>query len=146
VTRDEFAGAVIPSDASAEVRTVLEKHKIPFREYGTRHDEAARRRALAEFSTELAGQGADVLFHGAPAKPRASIVFSPDATTINLFKGKDLSSFLHESAHLFMRELQELAEQGGAPERLAADWRTLQAFAADETTETGRQEKLARPF
>jgi len=78
--------------------------------------------------------------------PRASITFAPDETTINLFEKADLSSFLHEGAHLFMRQLQELAEMESAPEQLAKDWTALQAFTADEETETGKQETLARAF
>lgn len=41
--------------------------------------------------------------------------FSPDANVIALFKGADLSTFLHESGHFFLEVYADVAKRGGAP-------------------------------
>lgn len=69
VSLDEFAGAVIPANASPEVRAILDKHGIPYREVA---EGADRQAAVRGLTRELSGQGAGVLFqsayHGSPYK------------------------------------------------------------------------------
>jgi hypothetical protein len=100
--------------------------------------------AAKEGLDEEAAANLDILRQG-PAKPRAAIRFGEE-TVITLGEKADLSSFLHEGAHLFMRELRDLAALEGAPEQIVKDWETLQGFTADEETQTGKEEKLARAF
>lgn len=70
VKLEEFAGAVIPSDASPEIRAILDKHGIKYAEYGARFDEAARHEVAAQLREELQASGQKVLFqaayHGSP--------------------------------------------------------------------------------
>ena len=69
VLLSEFAGAVIPMNASDAVRGVLLKHKIPFREFdssGKDLDEnTAAQNAVVAFRKELAAKGEKVLFQSA---------------------------------------------------------------------------------
>lgn len=53
--------------------------------------------------------------------------FNPTTRTIRLFKTADRSTFIHESAHLFLEVLSDLAAAPGATEQLQADMRTLLA-------------------
>lgn len=62
--------------------------------------------------------------------PRAQIAFpetgvGTDAAIITLFKGADLSSFLHESGHLYLEVLTDLASQPDAPAGIASDMQAL---------------------
>jgi hypothetical protein len=51
--------------------------------------------------------------------------FSPATNTIRLFKGADLSTYLHESGHFFLETLHGLARAADAPEGIRADFDTL---------------------
>lgn len=62
---EEFAGAVIPSDASAETRAILAKRGVPFKEYQVADgfdNRQSRQDAIAEFTQQLDNQGERVLF------------------------------------------------------------------------------------
>ena len=62
---EEFAGAIIPTDASADVRAILMKRGIVFKEYqvGENIDETQTRHdALTEFTQELSNKGERTLF------------------------------------------------------------------------------------
>lgn len=66
--------------------------------------------------------------------PRGSISFADGQSVIRLFKDSaDLSTFAHESAHLFMRDMQSLVDTGNAPAQVAADLAALKRFTADYT-------------
>lgn len=61
----------------------------------------------------------------------------------------DLSTFLHESSHIFLDVMGDLATREGANERLTADWsRTLEWLGVKDYSEIGREqhEKWARAF
>jgi hypothetical protein len=65
VMLEEFAGAVIPSDASAETRAILLKRGIPIKEYqvGDGIDNIQTRNdAVSEFTQELNNQGERTLY------------------------------------------------------------------------------------
>ncbi|HUT85645.1 MAG TPA: hypothetical protein VMW66_02260 [Elusimicrobiales bacterium] len=49
-------------------------------------------------------------------KARGQIEFGPDSTIIRLFQGKDKSTLLHETGHLFLRDMQAVAEQSQDPQ------------------------------
>lgn len=58
----------------------------------------------------------DILFQGGAA-PRGQIQIGPDrAMQISLFKGADLSTFLHESGHFFLEVYRDLATSEAANE------------------------------
>ena len=67
VSLGEFAGAVIPANTSPDVRAILDKNGIPYREVVEGTD---RQSLVREFTSELSAQGADTLFqsayHGSP--------------------------------------------------------------------------------
>jgi hypothetical protein len=55
---DEFAGAVIPKDAPQQVRDILERRGVPYREYG---DTKERTAVTQEFRGELHAKGESLL-------------------------------------------------------------------------------------
>lgn len=58
---------------------------------------------------------------------RGRIQFLADqSATIELFKGRNLSTLLHETSHLWLEELRFDASLPGAPEQIKADWQTVQ--------------------
>lgn len=72
---------------------------------------------------------------GGTGQPRGKITFpGPEftgAATIQLFKGRNLSTFLHESGHLWLEELRADASARGATEQLRDDWATVQRWFAE---------------
>lgn len=69
------------------------------------------------------------LFHDAARNnPRASITPVGDEYLIQLYKGADLSSLLHETGHMFLFEMEQDIRAGLADESLRADYDTLQAW------------------
>lgn len=57
---------------------------------------------------------------------RGRILFTQDGkAVIQLFKSRNLSTFLHESGHLFLEELREDAARPNASDQLKADWQTV---------------------
>lgn len=81
---------------------------------------------------------------------RAKIEFNGKETIITLAKGNDASSFMHELAHLYLHDLQELAKVNKRAEKdLQEVYKTL-GFdsSADYTEEQFREmhEKFARTF
>lgn len=85
----------------------------------------------AEGETIIQPLGADgkPLFHDAARNnPRASITPVGDEYLIQLYKGADLSSLLHETGHMFLFEMEQDIRAGLADESLRADYDTLQAW------------------
>lgn len=57
---------------------------------------------------------------------RGSITWGPDRKfTINLFEKRDLSTYLHESGHLYLEMLGDLAQEANAPQQIKDDYATL---------------------
>lgn len=89
-----------------------------------------------------------ILFQPDGGGSRGNIQFFPDGRTIiNFGQSADLSTFLHESGHMFVRSLSSLA---GTNEQAAADLGAMMKFAGVESldgfNETEPQEKMARAF
>lgn len=62
---------------------------------------------------------------------RGRILFTQDGkAVIQLFKSRNLSTFLHESGHLFLEELREDAAREGASDQLKADWQAVSDWFA----------------
>lgn len=71
---------------------------------------------------------------GDPASPRGRIVFPSGeftgAALIELFKSRNLSTFLHETGHLWLEELRFDAMSEDATNRLKDDWAQVQEWFA----------------
>lgn len=94
-------------------------------------------------------RGSDQTFYQTPfeePKPRGSVQFTDTQTIINLYESANLSTFLHESGHVFMREMQKLAESGIQDEQLQKDFATLKEWVGGNIASREAQEKLARGF
>lgn len=77
---------------------------------------------------KMFGQGWDSIDTGEPTSPPAYNprgTFTPETNTIRLFKGADLSTYLHESGHFFLEALHGMASGEGAPEGIRSDFDTL---------------------
>jgi len=60
--------------------------------------------------------------------PRGRILFpgnDDQGAVIELFQGRDLSTLIHESSHLWLEELKADAADPNAPEQIKRDWQTL---------------------
>jgi len=137
----EFELAAIPNDLSPKVKSMLERRGIQTVEY-KRGDEADRRRVINEISNQYADR---VLFQG----ERGKITLDNGRATITLFKDADLSTFLHETGHLWLDEVSRDALDAAAPEGLRADASTVAKWlgAEDLTNLTVEQhEQFARGF
>lgn len=155
VSLSEFAGAVIPADASQEVRDTLDKHGIRWMEYGEELG-LTQEQAVSQLSAELDGGTGDILFQpdGAepaqPQAPRGQIEIFPDRRmAISLFEGADRSTFLHETGHFFLEVLRDIAADPNAPDQarqemaILLDW-----FGIESADQIGREhhEQFARGF
>lgn len=71
---------------------------------------------------------------------RGQIEFGPDSTVIRLFQGKDRTTLLHETGHLFLRDMQAVAEQTQDPQALE-DMQVLRDFYKVKEGEAFSREK-----
>ena len=83
--------------------------------------------------------------------PKGSITFpaagvGENTTYIKLMQGADLSTFLHESGHLFLEIAKDLAAQPGAKPQLVAMMKTLTDWFGTTEIGTEQHEKFARGF
>lgn len=81
---------------------------------------------------------------------RGSITWGTDRKfTINLFEKRDLSTFLHESGHLYLEIMADLAEMPDAPAQIRDDFQTLlKWFGVKDRASIGvdQHEQFARGF
>jgi len=63
---------------------------------------------------------------------RGKITFNSGQATIDLFKTRNLSTFLHEVGHLWLEELRFDASLSDAPDELKADWETVNNWFASQ--------------
>lgn len=91
----------------------------------------------------------DILFQGGAA-PRGQIQIGPDrAMQISLFKGADLSTFLHESGHFFLEVYRDVATAEDAAPQLRSDLEALlKWFGVESADQIGvdQHEQFARGF
>lgn len=78
------------------------------------------KRALNTGRIAEAAQGA-VYDQGKRGK-RGRIQFGDGQTIVTLFERADLSTVLHETGHLFLEVMRDLAEQADAPQQIRDDW------------------------
>lgn len=119
---------------------------------------AGNLRAIEDHKAAMAGQapvtffqdGADPAGSLPLSDPRGSITFgSSGRSLIQLFERADLSTVLHETGHLFVDLLGDLASRPDAPEAVKADFQALLSFvgvASRDQLWTVHQETLARAF
>ena len=62
---------------------------------------------------------------------RGSIQFTDNGALITLMKDGDVSTVLHEFAHLWKKDLETLVKSGNAPEQVLQDWDTILEFTAE---------------
>lgn len=92
---------------------------------GSRAPATAATRTVSEVVSDFNGRQ---LFSG----ERGRIIFLQNERIIELFQSRDLSTAIHEIAHMWAEELQHDAALPDAPEQLKADWETVkQYFAAN---------------
>lgn len=56
--------------------------------------------------------------------------FDSSTGAIHLFDAADQSSFIHESAHMYLTEMERMVQEEGAPKQLVEDWHTIQDWAS----------------
>lgn len=56
--------------------------------------------------------------------------FDSSTGAIHLFDAADQSSFIHESAHMYLTEMERMVQEEGAPKQLIDDWQTIQDWAS----------------
>jgi hypothetical protein len=82
--------------------------------------------------------------------PRGFVKITPEGSLVGLLGSSDASTFLHESAHIFLNDTFEFVKTGQADEEYLKDWSTLKEWlnVADdqETLTTEQQEQFARGF
>lgn len=90
------------------------------------------------------------LFQPGDNGPRAQIhIGDKGSFRIDLLKGANLSSFLHETGHFYLEVLGDLAHEENAPQQVRDDYATLLKYLGVESRDqiqTEHHETLARTF
>lgn len=107
----EFAGAVVPEDAPADVVKALTDAGLTVTRYaaagGSEKDNAARRAAVGELANQL---GDRVLFQNEKER-RGVLRFGPDRQmNLALFEQADPTTFIHEAGHFGLEVFNDLAD------------------------------------
>ena len=132
----EFAGAVVPEGAPQDILDLLASRGVQVATYS---DVNSRKAAVATFAKQL---GEAVLFQTEPPPrvrgKRGSLTASEDdwtagfgplrAFTLQMFEGADVTTFTHETAHLFLKIMEDLAGRPEATARIKGDWAHLQRW------------------
>lgn len=92
----------------------------------------------------IGGTGSDVQF--GQGKIRGA--FDANSGAIHLFDAADQSSFIHESAHMYLTEMERMVQEEGAPKQLVEDWHTIQDWAsyADGRLDDYKGTRLEKEF
>lgn len=92
----------------------------------------------------IGGTGSDVQF--GQGKIRGA--FDANSGAIHLFDAADQSSFIHESAHMYLMEMERMVQEEGAPKQLVEDWHAIQAWAsyADGRLDDYKGTRLEKEF
>lgn len=65
---------------------------------------------LQDLSNFLSEKGFDVLYQNRAKKTKGQITFKDTETILKLFKEADASTLVHETGHLFLRDMRDIAE------------------------------------
>lgn len=92
----------------------------------------------------IGGTGSDVQF--GQGKIRGA--FDTNSGAIHLFDAADQSSFIHESAHMYLMEMERMVQEEGAPKQLVEDWHAIQDWAsyADGRLDDYKGTRLEKEF
>lgn len=92
----------------------------------------------------IGGTGSDVQF--GQGKIRGA--FDANSGAIHLFDAADQSSFIHESAHMYLMEMERMVQEEGAPKQLVEDWHAIQDWAsyADGRLDEYKGTRLEKEF
>lgn len=92
----------------------------------------------------IGGTGSDVQF--GQGKIRGA--FDANSGAIHLFDAADQSSFIHESAHMYLMEMEHMVQEEGAPKQLVEDWHAIQDWAsyADGRLDDYKGTRLEKEF
>ncbi|WP_443874144.1 hypothetical protein [Megasphaera elsdenii] len=92
----------------------------------------------------IGGTGSDVQF--GQGKIRGA--FDANSGAIHLFDAADQSSFIHESAHMYLMEMERMVQEEGAPKQLVEDWHAIQDWAsyADGRLDDYKGTRLEKEF
>lgn len=74
--------------------------------------------------------------------------FDANSGAIHLFDAADQSSFIHESAHMYLTEMERMVQEEGAPKQLVEDWHAIQDWAsyADGRLDDYKGTRLEKEF
>lgn len=74
--------------------------------------------------------------------------FDANSGAIHLFDAADQSSFIHESAHMYLTEMERMVQEEGAPKQLVEDWHTIHDWAsyADGRLDDYKGTRLEKEF
>lgn len=74
--------------------------------------------------------------------------FDANTGAIHLFDAADQSSFIHESAHMYLTEMERMVQEEEAPKQLIEDWHTIQDWAsyADGRLDDYKGTRLEKEF
>ncbi len=73
---------------------------------------------------------------------RGSVTLRDDGrAVINLFQGNDLSTILHETGHIFRRDLEEMANLPGVSQQVRDDWQTILDWVGAEDGNWTREQE-----
>lgn len=87
-----------------------------------------------------------ILFQG-KSSPRGYLTIRPNDFTITLTRNANLSTFIHESGHLYLELMKKAAMGEGAPADILADWETIKVhLGSDGELTTEQHETFARSF
>lgn len=81
--------------------------------------------------------------------PRGMIKIGDKQFNISLFKDADRSTFLHETGHMFLEVMKNLAERDGAPEQIKNDFQSIRDWMGlkdGEAIGSEQHEQWARGF
>lgn len=121
------------------------------RKFAVADAEAARDAVVAAATRRVLPE--KELFQLAGSEPKASIQFKSGRAIITAFEKGDISSLIHETGHLFRRDLERLAAELGAGSDAAKDLMSLATWAKLDTSLSGTikwttegEEMVARAF
>lgn len=100
-----------------------------------------------EMQEEIMGKGLP-LFQGVQ-EPRGSLLAGTDDYLIKLFGKANKSTLLHETAHIFLREIRDLVVSGSASQEMIRDWSQIQQWLGVDFSQgltIPQEEQFARGF
>lgn len=143
-------------DAVARAGQVIVQRNIGANEWTvlSKGNDISNERAQGIINRALSGVDGDgrTLYQGGD-NPRGAVTFegSPGARVFNieLLKGMDASTFMHEMGHVYLEVLNDLAAREGAPAQIVNDMATLNSWLGREAGASftvDQHEQFARGF